>query len=318
MFGTTYFFNCSLLASTLCNYTEISYPNAKGVDIPSYQYSHWRITNCSPAKTQALISSIHDLVEQLPWVEEELSTGIQSKRFRLFFKLGTHLSTLSTVMRSISSGKQVHTRDIRGSTSIQPPEFVCTDPSGFTSVYWGECVRDGATAGTVRGASFIVLCPSFWTILYPSLSDESISAPVCPDSSGSASLPDKDNLTTSRMSVVLHELVHVYHIPQLSPEVYALRGAAALNAANSARNANNYAFFAMSKSPGYVESDMVRVLIFLSGVIMNCSDWPPELKRSIEASNGTDEEQIVTPHTYLSYDIEGLDPSVLQATLGHL
>ncbi len=51
----------------------------------------------------------------------------------------------------------------------------------------------------------------------------------------------------SKVAIIIHELAHLYTRRQIVPELYTMRECAALTATKAAQNANNYAFYAMSK-----------------------------------------------------------------------
>ena len=143
------------------------------------------------------------------------------------------------IFEHVVTGHPVNRQQSSEATTHQHPELFCVDPVGSTHHYWALCIAERGYAGVLHNQHIIILCPSFWTQLYPS-PDSGVPALTCPDE---ASFFDRfaGDTFTGQVSTILHELVHLYRA-QTRPEVYKLSECIQLNAANAARNANNYAF----------------------------------------------------------------------------
>ena len=239
-------FNCSLLATGLCNLTNTPY-DIQGAPPASYNYSAWRITNCSPQQTQILINTLDQMNTTLPKVIQEVKKGTETIPYRIFFKRNRQIPLIDRVFSQMAVGEQVKAADELGAIHLEAPELICVKPKDFTSDYWNRCQETDLDAVTFDEQPFIVVCPAFWTRLYPSQATQ-VKEPTCPNSLDNFSMPKDDIMLSSKLAILIHELVHLYRDDQIVPELYTMRACASLNAAKSVRNANNYAFFAMGKS----------------------------------------------------------------------
>ena len=239
-------FNCSLLATGLCNLTNTPY-NIQGGPPASYKYSSWRITNCSPPQTQIVINTLDEMSITLPKVVQEVKKGTNTIPYRIFFKRNRQIPLIDRVFSQMAIGDQVKASNELGAVHLEAPEFVCVKPKDFTAEYWNRCLDTDLDAVTFDDQPFVVLCPAFWAHLYPSQALK-VNKPACPNSLNNFFMPNDDRMLWSKLAILIHELVHLYRGDQILPELYTMRACAGLNAAKSVRNANNYAFFAMGKS----------------------------------------------------------------------
>lgn len=244
-------FNCSILAQGLCdfaNLTATTSTSASGGLAPTlhYRYAHWEIANCNIQRTQHIISSLDEISLNGPLILSEAARGTQSGPFTSFFKLTRMVPHVKGVFSDLLDGKPVVESKNGDNTTSGRPIFVCTDQEGTTDQWVQGCAKSGGWAGANLARGLIVLCPSFWENAYPAEGD-TIKAPQCPNFALSSRLPIGTAMLASKTATILHELVHFYQGPQMSPEVYDMRVCGYLLPADSLRNAQNYAFFAMSQ-----------------------------------------------------------------------
>ena len=268
-------FNCSLLATGLCNLTNVPY-DISGNVVSSYQYSKWKISNCTPEQTQIVITNLDWMGQSLPLVNQALQLSTNTAPYKIFFKSNRELPLIQRVFNSMTSGEEVEVDSESHTLHSAPPEFFCVTSNDFTDRFLDVCAKEDLDASMFKDEPFIMLCPRFWDSLWPAI-DGNMTVPTCPDLTGGSLLPENDWMLESKMAIMIHELSHLYTPNQIVPELYTMRDCAALSAAKAARNANNYTFFAMSKLSVLLTVSEINASV---GVIMGCTQWPAGLKRS--------------------------------------
>ena len=237
-------FNCSLLATGLCNLTNTPY-EVQGDRPASYQYSKWKISNCSPAQTQTMITILDEMQKFLPSVIQAVERNTETLPYRIFFKNDRELPYIQAVFTKMAEGKDVKAASDSHVLHHTAPEFFCPASSDFTAIYWDYCIDNKLDAVTFKDMGFVILCPMFWDGLYPSQTDL-VPMPTCPSIGNDTILSDAEPMLGSKLAIAIHELIHLYMENQIAPEIYSMRACAELNSAKASRNSNNYTFFTMS------------------------------------------------------------------------
>jgi hypothetical protein len=238
-------FNCALLAAGLCNLTNTPY-EINGSAISSYQYSKWKISNCTPQQTQIVITNLDWMSQLLPYVNKAVRRSTTIAPYRIFFKSTRQLPLVKRVFASITRGEEVDVDTFYDATQTSPPEFFCATSDDFTDSFLENCVKEDLDASRFKDEPFVMLCPKFWDRLWPA-SDKNVTKPVCPSLAGKSGFLDDESMLLSKVAIIIHELAHLYTRTQVTPERYTMQECAALTAAEAVRNANNYTFYAMSK-----------------------------------------------------------------------
>lgn len=239
-------FSCSLLATGFCNLTDIPRETQWGA-FTSYRYAQWRISNCSPTQTQTVITLLDQLNQHSSSIVQAIQSGTETALYRTFFKDDRELPFVQAVFTNLAAGKEVQADSESHKLHHAAPDFICTLPSGHTATYHEQCNEEQLDAVTFNGLENVVLCPAFWNELYPTSSNATF-VPNCPSVGRDSTLPRSEDMLESKLAILIHELVHLYMPNQIIPEVYTMRASAELSAIKAAHNADNYTFFAMSKS----------------------------------------------------------------------
>lgn len=271
-------FNCSLLASGLCNLTSTPY-GVNGNTLTSYEYSNWRISNCSPVQTQIVVTILDQIEQSLPSVIQAVPKSTETVLYKTFFKSLRVAPFVHTVFTSLGAGEEVQIASDSHVLRHAPAEFICPNASDATAEYHKYCSDYNIDAAAFDDVGAVILCQNFWDALHPSQSEEAVPTPTCPTIGNDTNLPDSEWMLGSKLAVVIHELIHLYVENQIVPEVYSLQSCAGLRASKAVHNANNYTFFAMSKYN--ILPRQISNLMDQLGIIMNCMDWPASVKRSI-------------------------------------
>ena len=319
-------FNCSLSATGICNLSNAPYEVQAGVVAPSYQYSKWKISNCSPGQTQAIITNLDRIGQELPSVIQAAEESTASAPFRIYFKSARELPLIREVFTNMAAGEEVQKASESHTLRSAPPEFFCAKATDFTAGYWDDCMKNEFDALTFDDEPYVLLCPRFWGDLYPTLNDTDddknydntsvVPRPTCANFGTESALPEDDDMLDSKMAIMIHELTHLYTKNQIAPEVYTMHDCADLTAAKAARNANNYALFAMSKLQLFFPANRGPSDDSMVGIIMNCIDWPVGLKRSSPIMKGTSLFRKNANRNFTSSrDHFNADPSVLLSVL---
>ena len=128
-----------------------------------------------------------------------------------------------------------------------PPTIVCANQGDPHTeyIYNSLCKPNEHTLGGHRpNTEVTVLCPLFWR-----MSRDGWIEPLsgfCPRLVNNALSPNTAALTFNLMSIIVHELIHVYNEDQQVPagnETYHIQDAVELNATDSMNNAANFAFY---------------------------------------------------------------------------
>ena len=237
----------SLTDTTVINYETD--PNALS--------SGFAIENCEDSERYKLIFG---LIYAKKWIQAAIDDMSNPKQGRLpyqaFFKDDTVENTVEDVLLSI---RDARTREhiLPDITKPYPPTFLCAtedmqrryplDPDP-----WVQC--QDATAETIPGFRFIILCPDFWDLpLKPGITGED----GCPDVVKNRFTDNTPDIVYNQPLLLAHEMVHFYLAENsldshtYPAEVYALNHCVGLNAVDSSRNPTNYQAYIACKSLGW-------------------------------------------------------------------
>ena len=200
---------------------------------------------------------IQAALEILPAVIGDLQSGINSRHgYEAWFKSNASSAYVQTMLQNI------YTAQTKVGLLPQPgipsaPRFACITP-GTSGLYpwmrldpFSVCVAThshGVRAFYYGGSSYILICPSFWSLEpWPLKSG-------CPTVIHNRFVGAQVRLSNYKTYVLIHEMVHFYlgrnSLSQTTapPEQYALNNCVGLGKVDSLRNPANYQHYLASKS----------------------------------------------------------------------
>ena len=213
---------------------------------------NYRMLRCgSSGQTGSQASILQDILSKvrghLQAVVTDAQLGTSSAHgFTAFFKTDDNrAAVLNLFQRLIDAPPIVHTpqRAQRTGRLTAPPTFVCANPGDphVKKIYNSLCAPHMHTpAGQSPDTEVVGLCPLFWRMRQDGWI-EPLSG-FCPILMNNALSPNTHALTSNQMSVIVHELVHLYG-QTTDPETYNIQDAVELNATASMHNAANFAFY---------------------------------------------------------------------------
>lgn len=230
-------------------------------------FGAWTIVSCQ-GRARHLRGLLADLREKLHDSHDEAYKGVQTQAFRALFKTDDNIQTVVNVYDGILSGK---TPAYRGSSNVREAdhsiEFKCIDSIKTSPRDWGVCKAGAAAFYDDEIDPYTIrLCPLFFRTR-SSFPDGGF----CPHylRIGSWMFPDSEpSFKFGQLETLAHELAHIYLGPnflgaltydpvtgQLHPvpgvpgEAYRTRDSIKLSAADSVKNADNFAIFLAGERP---------------------------------------------------------------------
>ena len=227
----------------------------------------YRILQCGSSEQAGSQASIlQDLLPKvwthLQAVITDVQLGTSSTHgFTAFFKTNDNKAAVQARFQKLIDGPPIVLTPQRAQLTHRPtapPTFICANQGDTYSekIYNQLCEPNmHIPAGQRPDTEVMVLCPLFWRMRQDGWI-EPLSG-FCPRLINNALLPNSGALTFNLMSVIVHELIHVYGAqqPPGGRETYTIQNAVELNATESMKNAANFAFY-------------------FAAVIAGCTDFP--------------------------------------------
>ncbi|KAL9603154.1 MAG: hypothetical protein Q9219_001357 [cf. Caloplaca sp. 3 TL-2023] len=183
----------------------------------------------------------------------DLDYGIHSHHgYRSLFKTNAHVNDIRDVYRRIANAIELNATHPE-MAGLRPPTILCRDDRATDPVdahnYRVTCEKQPGqklATGAVSSheTASVALCDFFWRI--PSEPEED-DCPIWTNGRRFRMLENSAALARNQYSILIHEFVHLYNEydpPYDYVEVYKLQEAVNLDAAESLKNAANYAYYA--------------------------------------------------------------------------
>lgn len=218
----------------VCSATELDYP-------VTVSGNYW-ILGCGSqsATVQHLLQKVNAYVHEA--VESIDGAGpVATTIFRKFFE-GVDPNIIRPILERTATGPNL-TLTYQNEQTSHHPTIVCAN-SFMPEIekFWLHCQDSKRQASWAIDTHFIIICPrTFGLKILPEPSD-------CLKRLPNGKFHGGQSLARTQLSVLFHELVHLYLSQSLlKPEVYLLSDIVDLSPADSVRNPANYVFYLASK-----------------------------------------------------------------------
>lgn len=224
---------------------QIGYCNANvpGFNIPQAAY------------LQALLPTVWSHLQELL---QDITLGTSSTHgYTAFFKTNSNLEAVRQVFQDIADGSPILTgtwdkniANFTGPVRSTKPVIVCVNPGEPDTINQQQnCYQSGnaiSVAHVGRHSGAVSLCSHFFDL------PRTARRVACPlfDPVINRFVGHGIDFTRTQYAILVHELVHIYNIPEGMPEeVYDIQGAVNLDAVASFENAQNFAYYAAGMLP---------------------------------------------------------------------
>ncbi|KAL8877000.1 MAG: hypothetical protein Q9198_004902 [Flavoplaca austrocitrina] len=212
------------------------------------------------ARLQTLLPHFRD---NLKLVLVDVKRGTTSKAYQAYFKSQANAAKVEAIFQAIADGIQLYVRVPGAPTKHYHPVYptmLCLDPripnvAALQAVCSATRGGGKAAATIIPHSQFMVMCPDFWKLRKgPDRTD-------CPQVKRNKFVPDDHRIAVNKFGVFVHEFAHAYTHNWDPKEIYSPMDAVKLSAAQSLKNANNFALYAASViagCPQYVNPNLLR------------------------------------------------------------
>ncbi|KAL8984817.1 MAG: hypothetical protein Q9205_001308 [Flavoplaca limonia] len=215
------------------------------------------------ARLQTLLPHFRD---NLKLVLVDVKRGTTSKAYQAYFKSQANAAKVEAIFQAIADGIQLYVRVPGAPTKHYHPVYptmLCLDPripnvAALQAVCSATRGGGKAAATIIPHSQFMVMCPDFWKLRKgPDRTD-------CPQVKRNKFVPDDHRIAVNKFGVFVHEFAHAYTHNWDPKEIYSPMDAVKLSAAQSVKNANNFALYAASDQgviagcPQYVNPNLLR------------------------------------------------------------
>ena len=201
---------------------------------PVVNSGNYVIAGCGD-HTNAVIGTLYQLWDGL---QLALKTPSTSTVYTKFFN-DADPEKVNTIFAKIALGLNLPHHGKQGK-----PTIVCANPDmPEIAGHWELCQNPKVKASAAPGKHYVFLCPRVLSLKKVPDSEDCVG--MLPDGLYSTG----HGLAMTQLSILLHELVHIYlgAAPQLEPEINGLHAVLDLPASESVINPANYVFYVASR-----------------------------------------------------------------------